>query len=163
MVSERLSKSQQYLPPCWPFGYQSKASGADMEFLVLNGTDSESSLPQCPAHGQRKRSDFFERTSYPNWSSRNANVKLHVRKKGQRRDVPWALSEGFPSNVPDLEKSSTLATTSSKHEDDDRDGKQRTSSNDTKRVLETPDPVVARCQMPTSENMYSYPASSFAR
>ena len=86
-----------------------------------------------------------------------------MRKKGQRRDVHWTLPEGFPSNVPDLEKSSTLATTSSKHEDDDRDGKQRTSSNDTKRVRETPDPVVARCQMPTSENMYSYPASSFAR
>ena len=56
-----------------------------------------------------------------------------------------------------------LATTSSKHEDDDRDGKQRTSSNDAKKIRETPDPVVARCQMPTSENMYSYPASSFAR
>ena len=52
-----------------------------MEFLVLNGTDSESSLPHCPAHSLRKRSDFLERTSCPNWSSRNANVKLHVRKK----------------------------------------------------------------------------------
>ena len=80
--------------------------------------------------------------------------KCTCGKKGQRRDVPWAL--------PDFEKSSTLATTSSKHEDDDRDGKQRTSSNDTKRVRGTPDRVVARCQMPTSENISSYTASSFA-
>ena len=65
--------------------------------------------------------------------------------------------------MPDLDKSSTLATTSSKHEDDDRDGKQRTSSNDAKKIRETPDPVVTRCQMPTSENISSHTASSFAR
>ena len=38
---------------------------------------------------------FFERTIYRNWSSRNANVKVHVRKKGNGEMCPEPLSEGF--------------------------------------------------------------------
>ena len=117
-----------------------------------------------PAQSQRKRSNFVFR--------KNKLSKLELAQREcqsaraeKRATARCALStvRRFPSNVPDLEKSSTLATTSSKHEDDDRNGKHRTSSNDAKKIRETPDPVVARCQMPTSENMYSYPASSFAR
>ena len=110
MVSERLPKSQESLPPSWPSGYQSKASGADTEFLVLNGTDSESYLPHHPAHSQRKRSDCcFSKEQVIQIGARATRMsKCTCGKKGNGEMCPGHVQKVFHPMCQTLKKAAPL-------------------------------------------------------
>ena len=68
LSNEQQSKSPQSFVQFGPFGYKSQARGEDIEFSVLTGTDSESSVPDKPCgFATENGTRLFSHKSFPIW------------------------------------------------------------------------------------------------